>query len=974
MPDSACELTAILPFARPAACLAASRRFLGLAAVALIAWVPQSALAAPGSGSAVFGSFVNPAFAERERVRLAELLGTDLRLLSVPIGESGRHRVVSAPLPEGEARALIASAKAKGIDAWFLATTPPAVAQQPAPIAARAPIVAVEAVPAPEPAAPPPVVATAPADVDVAPPAPTPSLAAAEPATPGVSQPEDLSTVAATRVDDPNIVIDGRVDEAAWQAAPAYDNMRVMEPETFAAPTYATASRFIYSNKGLYVSAVMEQPAETQVARLSSRDQHINRDGYGITLDTSGKGLYGYWFTVNLGGSLADGKVAAERTFTSQWDGPWRGASAQTEDGWSVEMFLPWAMMSMPQSGPERQLGFWVERKVAHMDERYSWPVLPFSSPRFMSVLKPLALRDVRPAKQWAIFPYASASSDGIHNEHAVHGGLDVLWRPSSNVQLTAALNPDFGAVESDDVVVNLTAFETYFPEKRLFFLEGAEVFETSPRANPRSSSSGPQGQGARRSPQTFFREPTTLLNTRRIGGQARHVEVPDDLDVPDVERSRPTDLLGAVKVVGQAGGMRYGMLGAFEDEVHLRGTRDGESAVFNADGRNFGAVRALYERSSGNGRGGIGYLGTLVDKGDDMAVVHGIDTHVLGADGKVEWDTQFIASDVDDEQGYGVYTDIAYSPRLGTFGRCSFDYLDENLNVANFGYVRRTDAIGATCGVFQIINRGLPPRLRSFRANVFASYEQNTDGLMTRSGVFVGTGFTFRNNAQLRLMANYFPARWDDLNSRGNGAFRIKDRTFAQMQFGTDSAKPLSLSVALGIDQESLGGTTLLFDTGFTFTPTHRFSVDFDLRYKARDGWLVHQGDRDFTTYRAYDLQPRLAVDLFLTAKQQFRLTAQWAGIKARKRTFLEVPEGGGTLVPRPVPLEDEDFAISRLVAQARYRWEIGPLSDLFVVYTRGGNLPGLIDGEFTDLFLDAINEPVVDVFIIKLRYRFGS
>lgn len=973
MPDSAGELTAILPFARPAACLAASRRFLGLAAVALIAWVPQSVLAAPGSGSAVFGSFVNPAFAERERVRLAELLGTDLRLLPVPIGENGRHRVVSAPLPEGEARALIASAKAKGIDAWFLAAAPPTVAQQPAPIAARAPIVAVEAVPEPEPAAPP-VVATAPADVDVAPPAPTPSLAAAEPATRGVPQPEDLSTVAATRVDDPNIVIDGRVDEAAWQAAPAYDNMRVMEPETFAAPTYATASRFIYSNKGLYVSAVMEQPAETQVARLSSRDQHINRDGYGITLDTSGKGLYGYWFTVNLGGSLADGKVAAERTFTSQWDGPWRGASAQTENGWSVEMFLPWAMMSMPQSGPERQLGFWVERKVAHMDERYSWPVLPFSSPRFMSVLKPLALRDVRPAKQWAIFPYASASSDGIYNEHAVHGGVDVLWRPSSNVQLTAALNPDFGAVESDDVVVNLTAFETYFPEKRLFFLEGAEVFETSPRANPRSSSSGPQGQGARRSPQTFFREPTTLLNTRRIGGQARHVEVPDDLDVPDVERSRPTDLLGAVKVVGQAGGMRYGVLGAFEDEVHLRGTRNGESAVFNADGRNFGAVRALYERSSGNGRGGIGYLGTLVDKGDDMAVVHGIDTHVLGADGKVEWDTQFIASDVDDEQGYGVYTDIAYSPRLGTFGRCSFDYLDENLNVANFGYVRRTDAIGATCGVFQIINRGLPPRLRSFRANVFASYEQNTDGLMTRSGVFVGTGFTFRNNAQLRLMANYFPARWDDLNSRGNGAFRIKDRTFAQMQFGTDSAKPLSLSVALGIDQESLGGTTLLFDTGFTFTPTHRFSVDFDLRYKARDGWLVHQGDRDFTTYRAYDLQPRLAVDLFLTAKQQFRLTAQWAGIKARKRTFLEVPEGGGTLVPRPVPLEDEDFAISRLVAQARYRWEIGPLSDLFVVYTRGGNLPDLIDGEFTDLFLDAINEPVVDVFIIKLRYRFGS
>ena len=983
MPDSARELTAILLFARAAAPLAASRRFRWLVAIAVVAaCAPPAVAAAPGSGSAVFGSFVNPAFAERERVRLGELLAADLRLLPVAAGESTRHRVASAPLPEAEARTLIATAKARGIDAWFLAAAPPAPkvereASVAAPAESAATLAAV-AVPTAAPVSEPTPVAEAPAEAvartETTAPAAVPISAASNPAAQEAAPPAEASTVVATRIDAPDIVIDGRVDEAAWQEAPAYDNMRVMEPETFAAPTYATASRFIYSNKGLYVSAVMEQPAETQVARLSSRDQYINRDGYGITLDTSGKGLYGYWFTVNLGGSLADGKVAAERTFTNQWDGPWRGASAQTEDGWSVEMFLPWAMMSMPQSGPERQLGFWVDRKVAHMDERYSWPVLPFSSPRFMSVLKPLALRDVRPAKQWAVFPYASASSDGIYNEHSVNGGVDVLWRPSSNVQLTAALNPDFGAVESDDVVVNLTAFETYFPEKRLFFLEGSEVFETSPRANPRSSSSGPQGQGARRSPQTFFREPTTLLNTRRIGGQARHVEVPDDLEVPGVERSRPTDLLGAVKVVGQAGGLRYGMLGAFEDDVHLRGTRAGQDAVFNADGRNFGAVRALYERSSGHGRGGIGYLGTLVDKGDDMAVVHGIDTHVLGLDGKVEWDTQLIASEVDGEPGYGVYTDIAYSPRLGTFGRCSLDYLDEDLNVGDFGYVRRTDAIGATCGVFQIVNRGLPPRLRAFRANIFASYEQNTDGLMTRSGVFVGTGFTFRNNAQLRLMGNYFPGRWDDLNSRGNGAFRIKERTFLQAQFGTDSAKPLSFSVALGIDGEDLGGTTVLFDTGFTFTPSHRFSVDFDLRYKARDGWLVHRGDRDFTTYRAFDMQPRLAVDLFLTAKQQFRLTAQWAGIKARKRTFLQVPAEGGWLVPRPVPLEDEDFAISRLVAQARYRWEIGPLSDLFVVYTRGGNLPDLIDGAFTDLFLDAVNEPVVDVFIVKLRYRFGS
>ncbi len=777
-------------------------------------------------------------------------------------------------------------------------------------------------------------------------------------------------------MDDPGIVIDGRVDESVWQTVPAHDNMRVMEPETLAEPTYATASRFIYTAKGLYVSAVMKQPPDTRVARLSSRDQYINRDSYGITLDTSGKGLYGYWFTVSLGGSLADGKVAAERTITREWDGPWQGASATTDTGWSAEMFLPWAMMAMPQSGPKRTLGFWVDRKVAHMDERYSWPVLPFTAPRFMSALKPMAFDDLTPPKQWAVFPYATVAADAIRDDNSAKTGVDVVWRPSTNFQLTAALNPDFGAVESDDVVVNLTAFETFFPEKRLFFLEGSEVFVTSPRANPQSSSSGPQGQGARRSPRTFFREPTTLLNTRRIGGAPRHVEIPDDIDISGVEQSKPTELLGAGKMVGQSGGLRYGVLAAFEDEVALRGTResDGADAVFRADGRHFGAVRLLFENSTGGGRRGIGYMGTMVDKGYDTALVHGIDTHWLGASGKVEWDTQFIASDMDDAQGYGVYTDVSYTPRIGMFNRCSFEYLDEELNVGDFGFIRRTDSIGATCGIFQYFTRGLPKRLRNIRASVFASYEQNIAGLLTRAGVFAGTGFTFADNSQLRLMINYFPKRWDDLNSRGEGAFRISNRLFAQAQYGTDSAKPLSVSVALGIDGEEMGGATLLFDTGFTYTPFHRFSVNFDVRYKDRDGWLVYRGDREFTTYRAFDLQPRLAVDLFLSARQQLRLTTQWAGIKARELRFMEIPEGGGNLVARAAPEESENFAISRLVAQFRYRWEIGPLSDLFVVYTRGANLPERQDDGFGDLFADALDEPIVDIFLVKLRYRFGS
>ncbi len=115
--------------------------------------------------------------------------------------------------------------------------------------------------------------------------------------------------------------------------------------------------------------------------------------------------------------------------------------------------------------------------------------------------------------------------------------------------------------------------------------------------------------------------------------------------------------------------------------------------------------------------------------------------------------------------------------------------------------------------------------------------------------------------------------------------------------------------------------------------------------------------------------------MDVFLSARQQLRLTMQWAGIRAREQEFWQVPLEDGDLEPRvKQPDEDtESFTISSVTAQLRYRWEIGPLSDFFVVYTRGSNLPNQTQDEFSDLFLDALKEPVVNLFVIKLRYRFG-
>ncbi len=771
------------------------------------------------------------------------------------------------------------------------------------------------------------------------------------------------------KMDAPDIIIDGHLDEDLWSRVPEYDGMVVISPDTLVKPRYATRAKYFYTERGLYMGVDLEQPADTLVARLSGRDSFINRDEFGLTLDTSGQGLYGYWFSTSLGGAVKDGKVAPEREFSSEWDGPWRRATALTDHGWSMEAFLPWSMMAMPDIEGKREMGFWVTRKYAVADERWSSPALPFSGSRFMSALGVMELENVQPRPQLALFPYTSYTYDHIDKEDEYRAGVDLFWRPTTNFQLAATANPDFGAVESDDVVVNLTAFETFFPEKRLFFLEGEEVFRTTPRARPGGGSSS----GARQTATTFFATPTTLVNTRRIGG-VPEIDVPDDVEVAGAELGKPTELLGAVKLTGQSGGFRYGVLSAFEEDVRRKATLNGQNIRLEQDGRDFGVGRLLYETSGQGGRRAVGYIGTLVRNPEDNAIVHGIDTHFLSNSGRFAMDTQFMASDVDDESGYGALFDFRYVPNRQVQHSLTLDFLDRKLDISDLGFIRRNDAIGGVYGLNLNKTHGLK-NLRARRTSIVLSYEENLDGQNVRGGVFVRNKWQFLNLSEVGVEVDYFPQRWDDRNSRDNGVYRNSERWVGEISYGTDSAKAISYSALLGARQEELGDWTKRASFGATFNPSDRVSFDFDVNYFRRDGWLVYTEDRNFTTYDSIEWQPRLAMDVFLSARQQLRLTMQWAGIRAREQEFWQVPLEDGDLEPRvKQPDEDtESFTISSVTAQLRYRWEIGPLSDFFVVYTRGSNLPNQTQDEFSDLFLDALKEPVVNLFVIKLRYRFG-
>lgn len=768
------------------------------------------------------------------------------------------------------------------------------------------------------------------------------------------TQAGDVVTIRRHDHDEAGIEVDGHVDEAAWEGLHVFDSFAVLEPDTLATPPYETAVRMFYTERGVYAAFDLEQPRETIITRYSVRDDFdLSRDHAGFILDTSGDGLYAYWVRLAIGDSEMDGTVLPERQFNREWDGAWYGATQLTERGWSAEFFVPWSQMAMARHEGARRIGFYASRKVAHLDELWGFPALPESRPRFMSALQPLEFSGIDLRQQWSFFPSGAVTLDRLDDDTRYRIGFDAFWRPSSNFQLNATVNPDFGSVEADNVVINLSADETFFPEKRLFFQEGQDIFDTTTRSETDQE-----------------RRKVTLVNTRRIGSRPREPGLPPGVALPAREEARLSDLLGAAKATGQIGRVRYGVLAAFEDDT---GYIADDGLSYLQDGRDFGALRVLYEDDIGAAYRGLGFISTLVAHPDADAIVHAVDLRRLSADGRWNVEGQAIYSDLDETgNGWGGFTDFEFRPRQGHKHQFQVTIFDEVVDINDFGFLQRNNNKHFRY-FYELIKSDLDV-LRNITADGHVRYAENFDGFKTSLGGGGNLAITLNNLDKITLHLAYSGTRYDDRNSFGNGTYEAASGFMWWAEYQTNTAKPISVFARLQHDAEDLGGHALLGQAGIVWRPWHNLLFNFAAVYKDRDGWLLHQEDQNFTTFDSIEWQPSLSLEYFPTARQNLRIAMQWVGLRAHEDKFYTLPVGTNQLVEGPKPPgPTDDFNISELNFQIRYRWQIAPLSDLFIVYTRGDSRETAVS-HFGDLFSDSWNMPLGDQLVIKLRYRLGT
>ena len=426
------------------------------------------------------------------------------------------------------------------------------------------------------------------------------------PAKEAVATPATLSATRTSVAEAPKI--DGVLDDAVWESAPAITAFKQRDPIEGATPSEETLVRVLYDDEALYIGArLFDSHPDSIIARLGRRDAEIEADLFGFFIDPYFDRRSGYYFGVNAGGTLYDGVLYNDEWDDNSWDGVWQGQARIDEEGWTVEMRIPYSQLRF-QKKAAHTWGINFRRDIARHNEQDFLVYTPKKESGFVSRFVPLVgIEAITPPRRVEVLPYVTtkATYDDVAPENPFRDGsdytpavgADVKIGIGSNLTLDGTVNPDFGQVEVDPAVVNLSDTETFFEEKRPFFIEGASLFNF--------------GQGGARNYWGFNWSGGDLFYSRRIG-RAPQGSLPEN-DYADVPAG--TRILGAAKLTGKLGKVgKLGMVHAVTAQEMASFTHGGERARMAVEPLTYyGVFRG--QKEIDDGRQGIGFMSTVAQR-----------------------------------------------------------------------------------------------------------------------------------------------------------------------------------------------------------------------------------------------------------------------------------------------------------------------------------------------------------------------
>lgn len=340
------------------------------------------------------------------------------------------------------------------------------------------------------------------------------------------------SVFQATRITKP-IVVDGRLDEPIWKSAQVLTDFTQVEPYNLRPASFETRVWVLYDDKGIYIGARIDDPyPDSLIKELRKRDDFGLADAFGLKIDPFCDGLNAYGFFITVRGVQIDAKTNADNEEDFNWDAVWKSAAGIDEGGWTAEMMIPYSALRFPKAEVQQwNVNFF--RSVQRYREISSWfPLDAAQKSQNRQMGRMVMESPIEPPLRISATPYLSAGT--THNGEKkkwgsnYNAGMDMKIGLSESFTLDMTLIPDFGQVESDQYVYNLSPFEVYYEDKRPFFTEGTELFNKGNIFYSRRIGGRPQKYGEVAStyhPDSVLRnlESIQLINASKLTGKTAH-------------------------------------------------------------------------------------------------------------------------------------------------------------------------------------------------------------------------------------------------------------------------------------------------------------------------------------------------------------------------------------------------------------------------------------------------------------------
>lgn len=781
--------------------------------------------------------------------------------------------------------------------------------------------------------------------------------------------------------------IDGLLNEPIWQLAPAATDFLQRDPYEGQPATEPTEVRVLYDEEALYFGCMMfDREPDKIVARLTRRDNEIESDVISVRLDSYHDHKTAYEFTILASGVKVDIlQFNDAQDEDDSWDAVWEvktqilpgdgSPHGQALRGWSAEVKIPFeALRYTPAPDGKNIWGINFMRRLSRKQEHTQWALIRKSMSGSISHFGHLLINDHLPKpRRFELLPYTVGKSEIVNPALLAPGaktnvfygntGFDLKYGLSSNLTLDLSVNPDFGQVEADPAVLNLTTFETFYPEKRPFFIEGMQILRFTTFGN----NFGPG-----------------LFYSRRIGRRPTGTVNVEDGSVKNFPEA--TTILGAAKITGKTEkGLAIGILQAVTAEekatVLTNTGRTAEQIVEPLS--NYSVVRLKQDVGENST---LGMIATSVAR----------ENRFPAFTGGVDWNLRFRQSTygVDGFWAGSHTTQSATTRRLtGSAGRLRFgkdggehwlyslgmDFTSPHYNINDIGFFRRPNDYGNN---FNLTYKQDQPGkiLRSWRVNGDGHWRWNFDGAKLFNDYGLNIDWEWLNYWEMGLRAHYaFPAD-DDRESRGLGLYRKPRSISFGVELETDGRQPIIAEIGQGYLYDAKGQRRWSAFVGAEARPATWAEISFELDYgrtRDQEAWadVVTDATIAATPLSIFGFRDTDEHDLTLRSNLTFTrdLTLQIYGqafvAKGHYDRFsrLVTPT---TLVPYNYS-GSRDFNEKAFNLNVVWRWEYRPGSTLYLVWTQARSGDG--ENYFTRVrrdFRETFSLPAENVVLLKMSY----